>query len=122
MNLICDATGDPQPSITLTRLSDNTIVNSSFIITGKQDEGAYRCTVDNGVGNAATADVFIIVQSKFISQVSIMFPVISVRWLNAFVLYVTFRYIKERMMTNVKLQNYHLSLHPSPQDAFDMNH
>ena len=76
MNLICNATGDPEPSITLTRLSDNTIVNSSFTITGKQDEGAYRCTADNGVGNAATADVFIVVQSKFISQVSILFPVV----------------------------------------------
>ena len=65
MNLICNATGDPRPSITLTRLPD-TIVNPSFTITGKQDEGAYRCTVDNGVGNAATADVFIVVQSKSI--------------------------------------------------------
>ena len=34
-------------------------------ITGKQDEGFYRCTANNGIGNAATAEVFITVQSKF---------------------------------------------------------
>ena len=64
--LICNATGVPAPNITLTRLPENTIVNSSFTISGKQDEGTYRCTADNGVGNAATADVFIIVPSKCI--------------------------------------------------------
>ncbi|XP_068733265.1 neuronal growth regulator 1-like [Montipora capricornis] len=30
-------------------------------ITGKQDAGGYRCTVDNGVGSPLTKDVFIAV-------------------------------------------------------------
>ena len=33
-------------------------------ITGKQDEGGYRCTGDNKVGNPAASDVFITVQCK----------------------------------------------------------
>ncbi|XP_068685078.1 neural cell adhesion molecule 1-like [Montipora foliosa] len=57
------ADGNPEPNITWTRLSDNSIVNMPLNITGKQDEGGYRCTADNGIGNAAISDVFITVQS-----------------------------------------------------------
>ena len=64
VTLSCTADGKPAPNITWTRLSDNSVVNSIIHITGKKDEGVYRCTADNGVGDPVTADVFITVQSK----------------------------------------------------------
>ncbi|XP_068686967.1 fibroblast growth factor receptor 4-like isoform X2 [Montipora foliosa] len=63
VRLNCTPDGNPEPNITWTRLFDNSIVNMPLSITGKQDEGGYRCTADNGVGNAAISDVFITVQS-----------------------------------------------------------
>ena len=67
VTLICTADGRPTPNITWTRLSDNSVVTFPLTITGIQDEGAYRCTADNGIGNPAGRDVFITVQSKFSS-------------------------------------------------------
>jgi len=62
--LICLAEGMPAPSISWTRVSDNSPVSSSLTITGKQDEGGYRCTADNGIGNPASQVVDIVVESK----------------------------------------------------------
>lgn len=62
--LHCSASGTPLPSITWTRLSDNRLIDMPLTITGKQDEGGYRCTGDNKVGNPAASDVFITVQCK----------------------------------------------------------
>ncbi|XP_068733594.1 immunoglobulin superfamily member 10-like [Montipora capricornis] len=61
LTLNCSADGKPKPTRTWTRLSDNTVVNMPLNITGKQDAGGYRCTVDNGVGSPLTKDVFIAV-------------------------------------------------------------
>ena len=33
-------------------------------ITGRKDQGGYRCTAYNGIGDPDTADVFITVESK----------------------------------------------------------
>ncbi|XP_068686521.1 neural cell adhesion molecule 1-like [Montipora foliosa] len=60
--LNCTADGNPKPNITWTRLSDHNIVSMPLDITGKQNEGGYRCTAHNGIGNVATSDVFIAVQ------------------------------------------------------------
>ncbi|XP_068686466.1 uncharacterized protein [Montipora foliosa] len=60
--LNCTADGYPGPNITWTRLSTNRIVSMPLTITGKQDEGAYRCTADNRIKNSATSDVFLTVQ------------------------------------------------------------
>jgi len=54
----------PAPSISWTRVSDNSSVSFPLTITGKQDEGGYRCTADNGIGNPASQVVYIIVESK----------------------------------------------------------
>ena len=62
--LICFAEGMPAPSISWTRVSDNSSVSFPLTITGKQDEGGYRCTADNGIGNPASQVVYIIVESK----------------------------------------------------------
>ena len=62
--LNCTADGNPEPNITWTRLSDNSIVSMPLDITGKQDEGGYRCIADNRIGNAAFFDVFITIQCK----------------------------------------------------------
>jgi len=61
---MCRADGNPAPNITWTRLSDNSVVPLPLTITGKQDEGSYRCTADNGDDNPASKDVFITVQSN----------------------------------------------------------
>ena len=62
--LNCTADGFPAPNVTWTRLSTNRIVSIPLTITGKHDEGGYRCTADNGIGNPSTADVFITVECK----------------------------------------------------------
>lgn len=69
VQLNCTADGFPTPNITLTRLSPYRDVGMSFKVKGKQDEGYYRCTADNGIGNPASADVFVTVQCK--SQLSL---------------------------------------------------
>ena len=74
--LNCTADGNPKPNITWTRLSNHNIVNMPLDITGKQNEGGYRCTAHNGIGNVVTSDVFIAVQCK--SVVSIHNTVLSI--------------------------------------------
>ena len=64
--LNCTADSFPPENITWTKLSTNRIiVRMPLNIAGKQDEGFYTCTADNGVGNPATADVFIAVHCKY---------------------------------------------------------
>ena len=64
LTLTCTAYGDPTPNITWTRVSDNSVVAFPLTISGKQDEGVYKCTADNDVGNAATRNVNVFVQSE----------------------------------------------------------
>ena len=67
VRLNCSADGKPKPNITWTRVSDNSVVTFPLTIS-KLDSGLYRCTADNGIGNPATADVFIAVQCKYITR------------------------------------------------------
>lgn len=62
--LICLAEGMPTPSISWTRFSDSSPMSFPLIITGKQDEGGYRCTADNGIGEPASQVAYIIVESE----------------------------------------------------------
>ena len=62
--LNCTGDGNPLPKISWSRLPDNITVSKVLKITGKQDEGLYRCIAENGVGNAATKDVYITVLCK----------------------------------------------------------
>lgn len=64
VQLNCTADGNPPPKIRWTRVPDNNPVSKVLNITGKQDEGLYRCTAENGVGNVATKDVNITVLCK----------------------------------------------------------
>ena len=66
MTLTCTAYGDHTPNITWTRVSDNSVVAFPLTISGKQDEGVYKCTADNDVGNAAARTVNIFVQSELV--------------------------------------------------------
>ena len=63
--MYCIAVGKPAPNVTWIKVSDNRNVTFPLNISGEEDEGTYRCTADNGVGNSVTRDVFITVLGKF---------------------------------------------------------
>ena len=46
-------------------MSNNKPVSVPLIISGKQDEGGYRCTASNDVGSPDSRIVYVFVQSKF---------------------------------------------------------
>ena len=54
LTLNCSADGKPKPTITWTRVSDNTNVSMPLNITGGKNEESYQCTADNVVGNPLT--------------------------------------------------------------------
>ena len=64
VQLYCTADANPPPRTRWTRLPENNPVPKVLNITGKQDEGLYRCTAENDIGNAATKDVNITVLCK----------------------------------------------------------
>ena len=65
LNLKCVADGNSIPTINWTRVSDNKAVSFPLSISGKQDEGGYRCNASNGVGSPDSRIVYVFVQSKF---------------------------------------------------------
>ena len=62
----CLPEGNPPPSFTWTRLSDNSVVTMPLINVRRQDEGEYRCIADNGVGKPANETVRLIVQCEYL--------------------------------------------------------
>ena len=64
LTLNCTTGGKPLPVITWTKVSNNNTVSFPLTITGKEDEGFYRCTAENGVGSPDSKDVFVTVASK----------------------------------------------------------
>ena len=64
MTLKCIAEGKPTPSITWTRLSDNSVVTMPLINISRHDVRDYRCTAYNGVGTPDTREVTTDVQYK----------------------------------------------------------
>ena len=71
MTLKCLAEGKPTPSITWTRLSDNSVVTMPLIKINRRDVRDYRCTADNGVGTPASRDVSIDVQCECYMEFSL---------------------------------------------------
>ena len=65
LHLLCVADGNPTPNIKWTRVSNNKNVSFPLTISGKQDEGGYRCNASNGVGSFDSRIVYVFVQSKF---------------------------------------------------------
>lgn len=59
LTLNCSANGKPKPTVTWTRVFDNSLVpiKPKLHITGGKDAGTYRCTAGNGVGNPLHKDV-----------------------------------------------------------------
>ena len=66
VKLNCTADGNPSPSISWTRLSDNSVVTMPLNRIRRQDEGGYTCTANNGIGNPVSGDVFITVHCKYL--------------------------------------------------------
>ena len=62
----CVADGNPTPNITWRRVFDNKAISFPLIISGKQDEGGYKCAAINGVGSPDSRIVYVLVQSKLI--------------------------------------------------------
>ena len=64
LNPTCVADGNPTPIINWTRVSDSKPVSFPLIISGKQDEGGYKCIASNGVGSPDSRIFNVSVQSK----------------------------------------------------------
>ena len=64
VSLNCTADGNPRPNITWKKVSDDSQVSFPLTITGKQDEGLYKCTADNGIGSPVTEEITITVHCK----------------------------------------------------------
>ena len=64
VTLNCTADSKPVANITWTKVSDGSPVVFPLNVAGKQDEGFYRCSADNGVGSPVSKDVFITVESE----------------------------------------------------------
>ena len=59
---ICMADGNPTPNINWARVSGNKAVSFPLDISGKQDEGGYRCNACNGVGSPDSRIVYVFLQ------------------------------------------------------------
>ena len=77
LNPTCVADGNPIPNITWTRVSDNKAVSFPLIISGKQDEGGYKCTMSSGVGSPDSRIVYVFVQSELILN---WLPLLPIAW------------------------------------------
>ena len=59
VTLNCEAAvGNPKPRINWSTVSDNSAVTFPLVIS-RQDQGFFRCTANNDVGNPASKDVFV---------------------------------------------------------------
>ena len=68
VQLICEARGKPSPNITWTKDGSDSVLQrgSTWNITNisRVAAGAYRCTADNGVGNAVHHTMQVIVDCE----------------------------------------------------------
>ena len=64
MSLTCLPEGNPLPSFTWTRLSDNSVVTMPLTNVRRQDAGEYRCIAVNGVGKPASKDAMLVVECE----------------------------------------------------------
>ncbi|XP_067052060.1 uncharacterized protein [Acropora muricata] len=62
VTLKCLPEGNPLPSFTWTRLSDNSVVTMPLTNVRRQDAGEYRCIAVNGVGKPASKDAMLVVE------------------------------------------------------------
>ena len=75
MQLICEASGKPEPNINWTKDGSDSVLHtgSTWNLTNisSDDAGTYRCTAYNGAGNAVHHTMAVIVDCKgihFIQQ------------------------------------------------------
>lgn len=64
VTLKCIAEGKPTPTITWTRLSDDSIVTMPLINISRNSEKDFKCTANNGIGTPATRKVSVDVLCK----------------------------------------------------------
>ncbi|XP_068733590.1 tyrosine-protein kinase receptor Tie-1-like isoform X3 [Montipora capricornis] len=79
LTLNCTTSGNPSPNTTWTRLWDNRVVSMPLTNIRRQDEGGYRCTANNGIGNPVSKDVFITVHYK--PSITSMTPLTKQSWI-----------------------------------------
>ena len=73
--LTCNASGEPEPSISWTRIGSLDVLSVSSLLTivnvsrpeTSDNMIQYQCTASNGVGTPATATVYVIVVCKYSS-------------------------------------------------------
>jgi len=65
VDLNCTVDGNPTPNIIWTKVSDNSPVSFPLKITGKQNEGLYRCNASNGIGSFVIEEVTLTVHCKY---------------------------------------------------------
>ena len=64
LTLNCTADGNPEPTITWTRLPNGIILNMPWTVTGKAHAGGYRCSASNIIGTV-TKDTSITVNRMY---------------------------------------------------------